>query len=428
MPKNQLHRLTARQVETLTAKGRHGDGGGLYLSISGDGRSWLFMYRSRGTGKRKEMGLGSAAKKGGITLALARDRAAAARAMLSMGKDPIAEKTAAKFEGATFGSFADTLLESIKPGFRGRNTANTWKRDLEIHCASLRSMACDDIKPADVLSVLNPLWLTRPKTARELRGRIERVLDAAESKGLRSGKNPAGWKGNLKELLPKQTKRKRGFKAAPYEDIKTIVRLLRARHQGADTNVNLAAEFVILTAARTGEARFMRVSEINWKDKIWVIPGDRMKMERDHEVPLSARALAILSEAVPSGTQAECYVFPGQWSKERRKPLGMNAIIHALQAVYPEMTTHGCRSSFRDWCGDETDFQRETAEAALAHKVGNEVEQAYRRRTALEKRRKLMNAWAEYLEGAIEVVDRGRRDKAELCEGIPFERRSCESA
>lgn len=405
MPKNQLHKLTARQVETLTANGLHGDGGGLYLTISGDSRSWVFMYRSRGTQKRKEMGLGSAAKKGGVTLAVARDRAAAARAMISMGKDPIVERKAAKFVGATFGFFANMLLESIKSGFRGRNTANTWKRDLEVHCAALRPMACQDIKPADVLAVLNPLWLTRPKTARELRGRIERVLDAAESKGLRSGKNPAVWKGNLKELLPKQAKRKRGYRAAPYEDIKGIVRLLRERHQCADTYVNLAAEFVILTAVRTGEARFMRVSEINWKDKVWVIPGERMKMERDHEVPLSPRALEILSVVVPAGTQPGAYVFPGQWSNNRSRPLGMNAIIHALQAVYPAMTTHGCRSSFRDWCGDETDFQRETAEAALAHKVGNEVEQAYRRRTALEKRRKLMNAWAEYVIGTTNVPE-----------------------
>ena len=162
---------------------------------------------------------------------------------------------------------------------------NGWKRDLTVHCAPLRPKRCKDITPADVLAVLSPLWLTKARTARELRGRIERVLDAAKAKGLRSGENPARWKGNLKELLPKQRKTKRHHPAAPYEDVPGIVKKLRAKHQGADTDVNQAGEFVILTAVRTGEGRFMKVREIDWEQRLWTVPKERMKTAKDHRVP-----------------------------------------------------------------------------------------------------------------------------------------------
>ncbi|WP_035661428.1 site-specific integrase [Bradyrhizobium sp. Ec3.3] len=410
MARRQFNKLSVKQAESLSTPGKHGDGGGLYLVI-GDGgaRSWLFMYKERGTGKRRELGLGSAAKKGGVTLADARKKAEGYRNAISEGRDPATEKKAEAFAGTTFGEFADAYLESIKAGFKGKSTLADWKRDLEERCKPIRSMALSDIAANDVLAILSPMWLKINRTARETRSRIERVLSAAKAKGLRSGDNPALWRGNLKDLLPKGPRSKRHHKAAPYADVPGIVKKLHANHDGADTHVNRAAEFIILTAVRTGEARFMRAREINFEKELWTIPAERMKTEdhpegKEHEVPLCARAIAILHAVMPKGLAPDAYVFAGQWSKDHKKPLGMNAVLHALKDVYPAMTTHGCRSSFRDWAGDETHFPREIAEMALAHKVGDEVEQAYRRGTALKKRRELMEAWGRYVEGESNVV------------------------
>jgi integrase len=281
-----------------------------------------------------------------------------------------------------------------------------------MRCKPIRPKRLGEITTEDVLVILSPLWLTISRTARETRSRIERVFDAAKSKGLRSGKNPALWK-TLRSLLPKAKRSKRHHKAAPYKDVPAIVRVLQAKHESADTAVHLAAEFIILTAVRTGEARLMRVGEVDFSEKLWTIPAERMKTEDDlagtaFEVPLCDRAIAISTEVIPKGASPEAYVFAGQWSKDRSKPLGENAVLHALKAVYPAMTTHGCRSSFRDWAGDETHFERDIAEMALAHKVGDEVEQAYRRGTALKKRRQLMEAWAGYVEGGLNIVGLAR--------------------
>jgi integrase len=324
------------------------------------------------------------------------------------GEIPKQEREVERGSAETFGPFADPYLKSILPGFKGPKAEADWKRDIQVRCKPIRPKRLGEIATNDVLAILTPLWMTINRTARETRSRIERVLDAAESKGLRAGKNPAMWK-TLKPLLPKAKRSKRHHKAAPYKDVPGIVRALRARQDGADTTVNQAAEFIILTAVRTGEARFMRVREVDLSAKLWTIPAERMKTEDDaegtsFEVPLSGPALAILKVVIPKDAKSDAYVFAGQWSKDHTKPLGQNAVLHALKAVYPAMTTHGCRSSFRDWAGDETRFERDIAEMALAHKVGDEVEQAYRRGTALKKRRQLMEAWARYAEGTSNVV------------------------
>ncbi|UPT97830.1 integrase arm-type DNA-binding domain-containing protein [Bradyrhizobium barranii subsp. apii] len=402
MAKRSLHKLTARQVETIAKPGRHSDGGGLYLVVKdGGSRAWAFMFKEGG--RRREIGLGSAARKGGVTLAEARGKAAEARKALNEGRSPIKRRAA-----LSFGEFADSFLHSIKAGFKGKNTLADWKRDLEVRCKPIRTKELADITANDVLAILSPLWLTINRTARETRSRIERVLDAAEAKELRSGKNPAMWK-TLKPLLPKSKRSKRHHQAAPYRDIPGIVRALRDKHDAADTTVNLAAEFIILTAVRTGEARFMRVREVDFAEKLWTVPAERMKTEDDpdgtcFEVPLCDRAIAILKATIPKDAEPDVYVFAGQWSKDHTKPLGMNAVLHALKAIYPAMTTHGCRSSFRDWTGDETRFERDIAEMALAHKVGDETEQAYRRGTALKKRRQLMEAWGRYVASAPNVI------------------------
>jgi integrase len=396
-------RLTALFVKGRLDAGMHSDGNGLYLSVRESGsRSWMFRYRERGTGKQRDLGLGSAGQ-GGVSLEDARERAGELRAGLRRGVDPAAHKRAerATTGDGTFGVFADTLLEMIKPGFKNAKSEKDWKRDLEVRCATLRPKSLKHITTDDVLEVLNAWWTTKPRTARELRGRIERVLDAAKAKGLRSGENPARWKGHLKELLPATKRAKRHHPAAPYADVPAIVKKLQAKHAAADTDVNLAGEFVILTAVRTGEGRWMRVSEIDWKGCLWTIPAERMKRPKHHEVPLCDRAVAILKAVIPKDASPDDFVFHGL---KPGNPLGENAILHALKSVYPDMSTHGCRSSFRDWAGDMTSFPRDIAEMALGHAVGDEVEQAYRRATALEKRRQLMEAWGAYVEGSSNVV------------------------
>lgn len=413
MAGRQLHKLSARKVETLAKPGRHSDGGGLYLAIeTGEHarRAWVFMYRERGTGRRRELGLGAAKgpNRAGLTLAEARTKAADVRKTLAHGKDPKKEKVVERGSSETFGPFADAFLKTILPGLKSSKAEADWKRDIEVRCRPIRSKRLGDVTTNDVLAILSPMWMTINRTARETRSRIERVLDAAESKGLRSGKNPAMWK-TLKPLLPKAKRSKRHHRAAPYKEMPAIVRSLHAKREGADTAVNQAAEFIILTAVRTSEGRYMRVGEVDFAERLWTIPAERMKTEddpdgTDFEVPLSDPAIAILKAVIPKGAGPDAYVFAGQWSKDHTKPLGQNAVLHALKAIYPAMTTHGCRSSFRDWAGDETRFERDIAEMALAHKVGDEVEQAYRRGTALKKRRQLMEAWARYVEGASNVV------------------------
>ncbi|PIT06150.1 hypothetical protein TSA1_18030 [Bradyrhizobium nitroreducens] len=413
MAKRQLHKLSAREAETIIEPGRHSDGGGLYLAIETGAharRQWIFLYRVRGTSKRREMGLGPAKGKGkdGISLADARLKAADARKRLAEGKDLTAERRAEILAATKFGEFADDFLVSIRAGFKGKNTLADWTRDLKVRCKPIRGMELANITVNDVLEILSPIWMTINRTARETRSRIERVLDAAEARGLRSGKNPAMWK-TLKPLLPKSKRSKRHHKAAPYKDVPRIVQALQAKHEAADTTVNLAAEYIILTAVRTGEARLMRVREVNFAERLWTIPAERMKTEdhpegQDFEVPLCDRAIEILKAVIPRDLARDAYVFAGQWSKDHTKPLGMNAVLHALKAIYPAMTTHGCRSSFRDWAGDETRFEREIAEMALAHKVGDETEQAYRRGNALKKRRQLLDAWGRYVVSASNVI------------------------
>jgi integrase len=408
MAGRELHKLSARKVETIATPGRHSDGGGLYLTIeTGEHarRAWVFMYRERGTGRRKELGLGAAKgpNRAGLTLAEARTKAADVRKTLAHGKDPKKEKVVERGSSETFGPFADAFLKTILPGLKSQKAEADWKRDIEVRCRPIRSKRLGDVATNDVLAILSPMWMTINRTARDTRSRIERVLDAAESKGFRSGKNPAMWK-TLKPLLPKAKRSKRHHRAAPYKEMPGIVRSLHAKREGADTAVNQAAEFIILTAVRTSEGRYMRVGEVDFAERLWTIPAERMKTEddpdgTDFEVPLSDPAIAILKAVIPKGAGPDAYVFAGQWSKDHTKPLGQNAILHALKAIYPAMTTHGCRSSFRDWAGDETQFERDIAEMALAHKVGDEVEQAYRRGIALKKRRKLMEAWARYVEG-----------------------------
>lgn len=251
-------------------------------------------------------------------------------------------------------------------------------------------MKVDAIETDDVLKALRPIWSVKSETASRVRGRIEKILDAAKARGYRRTDNPARWRGHLDHLLPKQAKLSRGHHAAmPYADVPAFVETLRQRNAIAGR----ALEFCILTAARTGEVLGARWAEIGMDGQIWTIPADRMKAGRQHRVPLTGRAIEILE--VMGAARIGDFVFPGQ---KAGKPLSSMAMEMMLRRMKIEnATVHGFRSSFRDWAGNETNFPRELAEQALAHVIGDKAEQAYRRGDALERRRTLMEAWATFI-------------------------------
>jgi integrase len=387
-----IHKLTAREAETISTPGRHSDGGGLYLFISPDGRRrWTFMYE-RG-GKQREAGLGSASR-GGVTLRTAREKAAEGRELLKAGVDPLDEWNKPDAEAVpAFGKMADEFLEAHKGGWRNDKHKAQWTMTLTTYCAPIRATPVDAIDTEAVLSVLKPLWTRAPETASRLRGRIEQILDAAKARGLigRNEVNPARWRGHLDKLLPKRPQLTRGHYAAmPYTEVPAFVAGLRERPATAAR----ALEFCILTAARSGEALAARWEEIDFAGKVWTVPPARTKAAREHRVPLTDRALAILEE-MNTGRTGD-HVFPG---RRPGRPLSGMAFEMLLRRIKSAYTAHGFRSAFRDWAGNETHFPRELAEHALAHVIGDKAEQAYRRSDALTRRRELMDAWARHCEG-----------------------------
>jgi integrase len=388
-----IHKLTARAAETLAKPGRHSDGGGLYLSISGEGRRrWVFLYTWRG--KQREAGLGAAGK-GGVSLKAAREKAAERRALVKAGVDPIAEWNKANPEEVrSFGKAADDYLAVHQGGFRNEKHKAQWAMTLTRYCEPIRGMPVDAVDTEALLSVLKPLWTRVPETASRLRGRIEAVLDAAKARGFieRNEANPARWRGHLDKLLPKRAKLTRGHHAAmPYAEVPAFIAELRQRPATAAR----ALEFCILTATRSGEALAARWDEMDFEGKVWTVPAGRTKAAREHRIPLSERAVHILREMEAERTGE--FVFPGQ---RPGRPLSGMAFEMLLRRINSPYTAHGFRSSFRDWAGNETLFTRELAEHALAHVIGDKAEQAYRRSDALARRRELMDAWAKHCEGA----------------------------
>jgi len=286
---------------------------------------------------------------------------------------------------------ADSVREALSTGFRNEKHKAQWKSTLATYAAPLRSKPVDTITTDDILAVLEPIWTLKPETASRVRGRIEKVLDAAKAKGFRDGENPARWRGHLDHLLPKPSKMERGHHAAmPYEDVAAFVGDLRKR----PTTATFAVEFCILTAARSGEVLGARWSEMDLAKRLWTVPAHRMKAGREHRVPLSNRAMSILKQL----RDADCgeFVFPGQKPKKPLSNMAMEMVLRRMKIE--NATVHGFRSSFRDWAGNVTSFPREVTETALAHVIGDKAEQAYRRGDALEKRRILMDSWAAYCE------------------------------
>lgn len=383
--------LSVRKVETLKEPGRYSDGGNLYLFITPNGgKRWTFLYRLGG--KRREMGLGSAGPHG-VGLKQAREKAAEARRMVAAGVDPLETRAAEEKASRTiptFGTFADDYIKSHKPKFRNEKHVAQWEMTLgDAYCRPIRARPINEIDTEAVLSVLQPIWTRVPETASRLRGRIENVLDAARALGYREGPNPATWRGHLKTLLPARQKLTRGHHAAlHYDELPKFMVDLRARQ----TTAALALEFCILTASRSSEVLNAEWTEFDLEKKVWTIPANRMKAGHAHRIPLTDRALDVLQTLPRLGGNP--HVFPGN---ARDKPLsGMAMTMQLRRMKRSDITVHGFRSTFRDWASEQTSFPHETCEHALAHRISDKAEAAYRRGDQFEKRRLLMEAWAAF--------------------------------
>ncbi|GBQ94594.1 bacteriophage P4 integrase [Gluconacetobacter liquefaciens] len=397
MSRRSPHQLTVRQVAALK-EGAQADGGNLWVVAKGGSKVWTFRYTSPKTGKRREMGLGSAVN---VSLVEARKRAADCRHALLVGVDPLeqrrAEEAAAKREqGLTFQQVAERYITEQSPGWRDMRAAATWTASLELNAFPVCGATPVEAMGTDaVLEVLRPIWATKTETASRIRGRIERILDYARTHGWRSGENPARWKGHLAAILPKPTAVAKIEHHAAV-DRKGISRVMAALAMSSGVAAK-AVRFACLTAARSGEVRAAVWSEIDLTEGTWAVPAHKMKAGKEHRVPLTNGALAILREVEPlRDPRAGDLVFPGQ---KRGKPLSDVALSKALHlaAGTKDVTVHGLRSTFRDWAAEETDYPREVAEMALAHAIGDKVEAAYRRGDLFEKRRQMMDDWARWV-------------------------------
>jgi integrase len=390
-----MGKLTALQVERAKKPGMYSDGDGLYLQVSSEtARSWIFRYQENG--KQRYLGLGSAKD---IGLADARELAGEARLLRrKQQKDPIEERrrqrAAARIEAArsmTFANCADAYIKAHEAGWRNAKHAQQWKNTIGTYVTPVfGSMPVADIDTAMVMKVLEPIWTKKPETAGRVRGRIEAVLEWAKALRFREGENPARWRGHLSNLLPAKSKvhKVRHHPALPYSEIGTFMADLRTRQGSAAA----ALEFLILTAARTEEVIGACRSEIDFAAQIWTVSAERMKADRDHRVPLSRAAMKALERVKDDGR----FLFPGLKAGKRLSNAAMDAVLERMGYKSRPASVHGLRSTFRDWAAERTNFPRELPEAALAHTLEDKTEASYQRGDRLEKRRKMMEAWAAF--------------------------------
>ncbi|TSE29333.1 tyrosine-type recombinase/integrase [Tepidimonas taiwanensis] len=387
----KLHILSARQVASL-GPGTHADGANLYLRVRGpDSRAWVFRYKA---GARvREIGLGPLHTR---SLAEARSLAEQMRKALADGKDPAQlVRRVESEEEKTFARCAAELIESKRAGWRNPKHAQQWANTLRDYAfPKIGNKLPSDVTLTDVMAILGPLWSEKTETATRLRARIEAVLDYAAVHGLCDGtRNPARWRGVLDKLLPqpRKVRTREHHAAAPYSDVPRIMAELKSK---AHTSA-ACLRFLILTAARSGEARGARWDEIDLDTATWSIPAQRMKAARPHRVPLSAPALAILREMAALRGEGAALVFPGA----RGGLLSDVALNKALHGIAPGATVHGFRAGFRTWCEEQTHFPRSVSEAALAHVNADKVEAAYQRSDLFDRRRELMDAWGRFATG-----------------------------
>ncbi|WP_425998818.1 tyrosine-type recombinase/integrase [Caulobacter sp. DWR1-3-2b1] len=399
MPRKVTNALTALTVKAASP-GRHADGGGLHLLVKTTGaRSWVFRFMLQG--KSRDVGLGPASGQDAIKLSEARDLAAALRLKVKAGVDPLDERDtlaakalaaaqAAKVAGYSFRAAGGAYIATNEPSWRNAKHRQQWANTLTTYVYPvIGDMPVSQVDTAHVLSILEPIWEAKPETASRVRGRIETILDSAKARGYREGGNPARWRGHIAQILPPRTRLSRGHhRALPYESVPAFVTRLADRKAMAA----LALEFTILTAARTGEVIGATWSELDLAKAIWTIPAARMKAGKEHRVPLSVRALAILEKAKIDGSD---FLFTGD-SGGKLSGMAMTMLLRRMDV---DCTAHGFRSGFRDWAAERTAYAHEVCEMALAHVIGNKAEAAYRRGDLFEKRRRLMDDWAAYCVG-----------------------------
>ena len=386
------------------APGSYSDGDGLMLLVKTTGAaSWVLRYQR--DGKRRDLGLGPARGLGAVTLVAARQKAAEARLSLRDGDDPVEKRKAAKAArmtvqapvvATTFQDVADRYIAAHEAGWRNAKHRAHWDATLKTSAyPTIGALPVADVDTGHVMDILDPIWRVKSETASRVRGRIESVLDYAKARGWRAGENPARWRGHLDNLLPSRSKVQRveHHAALPWQKLPDFM----AAATTWPGTAALALRFAILTAARSGEVLGARWREIDMKAGLWIVPETRMKAGREHRVPLSPAALDILRAVAPMRPKDDdgaAPVFPGM---KPDKPLSVMALLMTLRRQkHGDLTAHGFRSTFRDWCGEATNYPREVAEAALAHTVRDKAEAAYARSDLLEKRRRLMEAWATF--------------------------------
>lgn len=377
--------LSATKVRSLTKPGRHADGNGLYLIVDPSGaKRWLLRTTVRG--RRCDIGLGGTNL---VTLAEAREKAAAMRKIARDGGDPLEDRRKASLSVPTFSEAAELVHAEHKSTWKNAKHAAQWISTIKTYVVPLiGDRRIDRIETPDILRVLSPIWLTKPETARRVRQRIGTVLDWAKAAGYRAGDNPIDGVG---KGLPKQNDSDEHHAALPYAEVPDFIARLKATETGEIAQ--LAFEFLILTAARTSEVLNAEWSEIDDQATLWTVPGVRMKAKREHRVPLSDRCGRLLARAklLSAGSR---YLFPG---RNDEKPMSNMVFSMAIRRMKMPITAHGFRSSFRDWASEATSFPNELAEMALAHTIKNRVEAAYRRGDLLEKRREIMESWAKFV-------------------------------
>jgi integrase len=400
----KINKLDARTVATAKKPGLLNDGGGLYLRVApGGSKQWIFRYKVNK--KTKDAGLGSVNT---FSLAEARDRARQCRKLIDAGQDPIAHRKAARAQARldaakamTFRACAEAYIAAQQPGWRNPKHAAQWPATLEAYVyPTFGALPVQAVDVGLVMKALEPIWTVKPETASRVRGRIESVLNWATARGYRTGENPARWRGHLENLLPKRSKVQRveHHAALPYAELADFMTKLR-RQEGVAAR---ALEFAVLTAARTSEAIGAKWAEIDFGARLWTVPAERMKGGKEHRVPLSDRAIEILEEM--QTIRDSDFVFRG--SKARRPLSNMSLLMLLRRMGRSDLTTHGFRSTFSDWCSERTNFAAEAREMALAHIVGDRVEAAYRRGDLFEKRRQLMGAWEKFCAVSTPAVDR----------------------
>ncbi len=403
-------RLSALTVRHLEAAGRYPDGGGLYLQVTPTGgKSWIFRYRHEG--RERQMGLGPLEF---VSLAEARELAREARRQRYLGQDPLGDKhallkqqAAERRKGMVFREAMAAYIETNKAAWRNEKHVQQWRNTLEAYAAPrMGHKALADIDTSDVLAAVQPIWLTKPETASRLRGRIETILNWGAAQGLRAGENPARWKGHLEMILPAKSKvrKVKHHAALAFEDLPQFMASLKTQ-SGVGVQ---ALRFTILTAARTGEVLGADWNEIDLDRKVWTVPASRMKAGREHRVPLSDAALEILEQQRLSwfevegrrhrktASQGEGPVGPVFVGLLAGRGLSNMAMLSVLRRMgRGDLTSHGFRSTFRDWAAEKSSYPGELVEMALAHTIANKVEAAYRRGDLYDKRRGLMEDWAK---------------------------------